>query len=212
MKSFYFILLLAITQIGFSQNDSKAEALLEKVSNSINSYDTIGIDFTYQLENSAEDIRQDIKGTLLLKDNSYRLDFMGITQICDAEKTYTIVPENEEITISPVSDDNTATITPNKLLSFYKEGYVLKWDILQTVINRKIRFIKLIPIDSNSEISYLLLGIDRATHHIYKLIEIGKNKTQTVLTVNRFRTNPNISNEQLTFNPNEYEGYYIDEY
>ncbi|MDG1761334.1 MAG: outer membrane lipoprotein carrier protein LolA [Flavobacteriaceae bacterium] len=212
MKPFFLILLLISSHLGMSQNDPKAEALLEKVSNTINSYDTIGIDFTYILENRAEDVRQDIKGSLLLKGNSYRLDFMGITQICDAKKTYTIVPENEEITINPVSDDNTATITPNKLLSFYKEGYVLKWDILQTVMNKKIRFIKLIPIDSNSEISYLLLGIDRATHHIYKLIEIGKNKTQTVLTVNRFRTNPNIPSEQLAFNPNEYEGYYIDEF
>jgi hypothetical protein len=141
MKPFFLILLLISSHLGMSQNDPKADALLEKVSNTINSYDTIGIDFTYILENRAEDIRQDIKGSLLLKGNSYRLDFMGITQICDAKKTYTIVPENEEITINPVSDDNTATITPNKLLSFYKEGYVLKWDILQTVMNKKIRFI-----------------------------------------------------------------------
>lgn len=212
MKYFHIILLVVSIQVGFAQNEPKAETLLEEVSKTINSYDTIGIDFTYVLENRAEDIRQNIKGNLLLKDNSYRLNFMGITQICDSQKTFTIIPENEEITISPVTEDDTSTITPNKLLSFYKKGYVLKWDILQTIMGKKIRFIKLIPIDADSEISYFLLGIDQNTKHIYKLIEIGKNKTQTVLTVNRFQVNPALSKNQFEFNPKAYPGYYIDEY
>lgn len=212
MRHFILLLLIVATQKGIAQSDAKAEALLQKVSQTINSYNTIGIDFTYLLENRAENIRQDIKGKLLLKDNSYRLDFMGITQISDAKKTYTIVPENEEITINSVNNEEDSTVTPNNLLTFYKEGYVLKWDILQSVVGKQIRFIKLIPIDINSEISYLLLGIEQATHHIYKLIEIGKNKTQTVLTVTKFQVNPTIPKNKLEFNPDAYPGYYIDEY
>jgi outer membrane lipoprotein-sorting protein len=212
MKQFLIVLTVLIVHKGFCQNDPKAEDLLQKVSETINSYDTIGIDFSYLLENRNEDIRQKINGQLLLKDNSYRLDFMEIIQICDGLKTYTIVPENEEVSVNPVSDDDTTTITPNKLLSFYKKGYVLQWDILQSVMGKKIQFIKLIPIDTNSEISYLLLGIDRATYHIHKLIEIGKNKTQTVLTVNQFRINPNIPSSQFEFNRSDYPDYFIDEY
>ena len=47
-------------------------------------------------------------------------------------------------------------------------------DIIQNVRGRKIQYIKLNPIDSNSEISYVLLGIDINTKHVYNLIEIGK--------------------------------------
>jgi hypothetical protein len=38
----------------------------------------------------------------VLKGNLYYLNFMGVTKIFDGKKTYTIVPEDEEITISKV--------------------------------------------------------------------------------------------------------------
>ena len=34
-----------------------------------------------------------------------------------------------------------------------------------------------------SEISYILLGIDLNTKHIYNLIEIGKNSTKSTITI-----------------------------
>ncbi len=39
---------------------------------------------------------------------------------------------------------------------------------------RKIQYVKLNPIDTNSEIKHVLLGIDATTKHIYNLIEVGK--------------------------------------
>ena len=56
-------------------------------------------------------------------------------------------------------------------------------DIIQNVRGRKIQYVKLNPIDSNTEIDYVLLGIDIYTNHIYNLIEIGSNGTKTTLTV-----------------------------
>ena len=57
------------------------------------------------------------------------------------------------------------------MLTFYKEGHTYQWDILQNVQGRKIQYVKLIPIDTNSQIKSILLGIDAETKHIYKLIE-----------------------------------------
>ena len=37
------------------------------------------------------------------------------------------------------------------------------------------------PIDSDSEIDHILLGIDIKTYHIHNLIEIGSNKTPLLL-------------------------------
>ncbi|MBT8305674.1 MAG: outer-membrane lipoprotein carrier protein LolA, partial [Maribacter sp.] len=85
------------------------------------------------------------------------------------------------------------------------------WDILQNVQGRKIQFIKLIPIDTNTEIKSILLGIDAETKHIYKVIETGKNGTTTTITVNSFKTNQPLSKTLFTFDENKYkdEGYYI---
>ena len=49
---------------------------------------------------------------------------------------------------------------PSKLLTFYKEGYTLEMGKLQNIKGKKIQFVTLNPIDSNSEIIMVELGID----------------------------------------------------
>ena len=97
------------------------------------------------------------------------------------------------------------------MLTFYKKGHTYSWDILQNVQGRKIQFVKLIPIDTNSTIESILLGIDAETKHIYRLIETGANSTKTTITVNSFKTNQPLSKTLFTFDENKYkeEGYYI---
>ena len=95
------------------------------------------------------------------------------------------------------------------MLSFYENGYTYAMDIEQNVQGRKIQYVKLTPIDSNSEINYILLGIDAQTKHIYTLIQIGKNGTKTTLTVNSFKTNETLSKSLFTFDATKYKDYYI---
>ena len=124
-----------------------------------------------------------------IKGDQYKISFLGNEQLFDGEKTYTIVPENEEITISSPDDDSGFGINPSELLVFYKTGYAYQWDIKQNVKGRPIQFIKLIPNEENREVKYLLLGIDMRTKVIYRLIEIGNSETRTTLTLKNLRTN-----------------------
>ena len=71
------------------------------------------------------------------------------------------------------------------------------------------QYIKLTPIDSNSEIENVLLGIDPQTNHIYNLIESGKNGTKTTLTISAFKTNESLSKTLFSFDEKKYEDYYI---
>ncbi|MEL7271707.1 MAG: outer membrane lipoprotein carrier protein LolA, partial [Bacteroidota bacterium] len=142
--------------------------------------------------------------------NKYLVDLFGSKQMFDGKKVYTVVPDNEEVIIEDKSEDEN-TITPSKMLTFYREGHTYQWDILQNVKGRKIQYVKLIPIDTNSQIKSILLGVDAETKHIYKLIETGKNGTKTTISVNSFKTNQALSNTLFTFNAKKYEdeGYYI---
>jgi hypothetical protein len=135
---------------------------------------------------------------------------MGIKQICDSKNIYTIIDENEEVIISSVEDEGGQTIKPSQLLKFYRKGYLLIWDKLEINYNDRIQFIKLIPIDSNSEISHLLLGIDIDKNNISKLIEIGKNKTRTILNVKKIIYNPELNSNYFVFEKDDYKNYYIE--
>nr|WP_299385532.1 outer membrane lipoprotein carrier protein LolA [Allomuricauda sp.] len=194
----------------YAQNTGKAKALLDEVYAKAMSYDNIFIDFKYGLENTEANIKQESSGNVTLSGDKYLLDYLGAQVMSDGKKVHTIVPENEEVTIDDITEDDN-NITPSKMLTFYKTGHNYAWDILQNVGGRKIQYVKLTPIDSNTEIKSILLGVDMGTKHIYKLIQTGHNSTKTTITVNSFKTNQPLSSTLFTFNAKKYEddGYYI---
>jgi len=189
--------------------DPEAQNLLEKVSAKVNGYDNMVLEFKYVLDNSEENIHQETRGDITLIGDNYVLNILGITRIYDGQKLTTISPEDEEVTISTQNTAEENTITPSQLLSFYEEGYNYKMDIIQNVRGRKIQYIKLNPIDSNTEIDYVLLGIDTLTNHVYNLIEIGSNGTKTTLTINTFKTNQPLSESLFSFDASKYSDYFI---
>jgi outer membrane lipoprotein-sorting protein len=210
MKNFTTFILTLIIGFCHAQNrDPDAQTLLNEMSAKVNEYDNMVLEFKYALDNSEENIHQDTSGDITLVGDNYVLNILGITRIFDGEKLITISPEDEEVTISKQNTTEENTITPSQLLTFYEEGYNYKMDIIQNVRGRKIQYIKLNPIDSNSEISYVLLGIDTNTKHVYNLIEIGSNGTKTTLTINAFKTNQPLSETLFTFDAAKYSDYYI---
>ncbi|MDI6051238.1 outer membrane lipoprotein carrier protein LolA [Flavobacterium sp. XS2P24] len=208
-KKFLLIAALLFFSFSIQAQDKKAKELLDQVTAKVKSYNTIVIDFKYSLNNAKENINQDSKGNVTMKGNQYVLNFMGVTKIFDGKKTYTIVPEDEEITISKVNVKDDNAITPSKMLTFFNTGYKYNMDILQNVKGRKIQYIKLVPTNSKDQRKEVLLGIDIQTKHIYNLIEVGKKGTKTTLTVNSFKTNQPLSKNQFTFAESKYPNYYI---
>ncbi|MEW4925184.1 outer membrane lipoprotein carrier protein LolA [Algibacter sp. 2305UL17-15] len=203
--SILFVTLFVLS--GFSQN--KGKDLLNEVSEKVKNYENIQIEFKYILENTSENVKQETRGDVVLQSEKYKLNILGITRLYDGKTLYTISPEDEEVTISTQKEDESDAITPSKMLSFYEDGYTYELDIIQNIKGRKIQYVKLTPIDSNSEIKNILLGIDASTKHIYNLIQLGKNGTKTTLTVNSFKTNEPLSKTLFTFDANKYKDYYI---
>ncbi len=211
MKKYLFVTLALLT-VSFmnAQGSEKAKALLDEVYEKVSGYDNISVDFRFELRNTEADINSETRGKVTLQGDKYLGDLFGTKQLYDGSKVYTIIPDNEEVTIEDKSDDEN-TFTPTKMLTFYKEGHTYSWDILQNVQGRKIQYVKLVPIDSNTEIKHILMGIDKVTKHIYKIIETGKNGTMTTITVNSFKTDQPLSKTLFTFDEGKYQddGYYI---
>ena len=201
---FFFLCLQA-------QTPEAAKKLLDEVSKTISGFENLTFDFTYVLENRQENIRQETKGFATISGDFYKLNFLGNEQLFDGEKIYTIIPENEEITISALEEANDFGINPSKLLIFYKEGYAFQWDIKQNVNNRTIQFVKLIPIEENKDLKYLLLGIDLKTKTIYRLIEITTSQTRTTLTLKNLKTNIILSPDFFNFDVSKYPDFYIND-
>jgi hypothetical protein len=137
-----------------------------------------------------------------------------------AKKLYTINPDDEEVTISTEDLDEESTITPNKILTFFEEGYEFKMDITEdiTVVDyyeqrtrKLLQYIKLIPIDSDSEIDFILLAVEKKNNRIYKSIEKGKNGTTTTYTITSFEVDLPLKDDLFLFNKKDFKDYYIND-
>lgn len=208
MKNYWCMLLLFCSAVQ-AQTSMEAKQLLDRVAEKMKTYDNLSFDFTYALVNQKENIRQETKGVITVAGENYRLEIPEAIQIFDGQQRYTIVPENEEVTISGADSEDEMVINPTELLFFYQEGYDYHMDIQQNVSGRQIQYVKLIPGNQEEQMTYLLLGIDRSNLSIYRLIEIGTNGTQTTLTVKNFSTNQTLATNLFTFDAADYPDYYI---
>ena len=216
-KTGILFLSLFIATVAFTQSAEKAKSLLDEVSAKMGAYENMYIGFSQTLSNEEAGIKEGdeppINGEINLKGEKYRLNYLGNHFIYDGAKLYVINHDEKEISISDndLSDDD-GFIYPSKLLTFYKEGYNLEMGKLQNIKGKKIQFVTLNPIDSNSEIITVELGIDVKTKHIYKLIQTGINASKTMFTINEFKKNEDLSENFFSLNKTKYlsDNYTID--
>ena len=207
----FIVLLIIPFCVVYSQDHDKSRLLLDKVSKNMLSKENMSFEFVYKLENNKEKISQEIIGNAQISGEKYKLNFMDIQQIYDGNKTYTIIPENEEINIDSGDGNSDLMIKPTNLITFYTSGYGYEWDIKQIVMGRTIQYVKLLPIEENTDVKYLLIGIDINNLILYKIIEIGKNGTNTTLKIINQSYNTALPKNHFKFNPESYKDYFINE-
>ena len=209
--------LLFISTVSFGQNSEEAKNLLDEVSTKMSSYKNMYIGFSQSLINLEAGIKEGdeppIRGEVNLAGEKYRLDYLGNQFIFDGKKLYVINNDEKEISVTDGDlDDEDGFIYPSKLLTFYKQGYNFEMGKLQTVKGRKLQFVTLYPIDSNSEIVKVELAIDAKTKHIVQLIQTGENGSKTTFTITNFKSNLNLSDDFFNFDKEKYlkKKYIID--
>ena len=206
------ILFLSIflTTITFSQNSEKAKSLLDEVSTKMGAYENMFISFSQTLSNEDAGIKEGdeppIRGQITIQKEKYSLNYLGNKFIFDGKKLYVINNDEKEVSITDgdMGEDD-GFIYPSKLLTFYKEGYNFEMGKLKNLNGRKIQFVILNPIDSNSDIVKVELAIDAKTKHIYKLIQTGSNGSKTTFTINEFKSNQTLSNTFFSFDEAKYK-------
>ncbi len=213
MRNIFLLLFGLYTTFNYSQQTTTAEILLNKVSENIKNYENIYINYAYTLKNIEEDINQTNKGSFVTENEKWRFEMLGVTRIFDGNKLYSISPDDEEVTISSQDPEDETTITPNKMLYFYEEGYHFEMDeskyIGNTKFRKKIQYVKLIPKDSEAEIKHILLGIDTEFNQIYEVIETGKNETITTISIVDFEFNLPLDKNLFIFEKDNYMDYYM---
>lgn len=210
MKKMMLLLVLGLMSFQTVQNDPAAEKLLDRVSKKFQSYKSVYIEFDYNLHNPDAQIDQETNGRVSIKGSKYHAEYEGVIDIFDGQKRYLIIPENKEVNIS-TPEKGEGELTPAHLFDFFKEGYRFKMDIKQHLRGRTIQYVRLLPVDENNDVDYVLLGIDAKTYNIYKVIIVQKDKTRITIRIRKFDINKPFNDQMFKFDKSKYAGYTIND-
>jgi outer membrane lipoprotein-sorting protein len=212
----FLILCLGFTSFTYAQ-ESKAKTLLDEVSAKMTSYTNMKITFMSSLTNEDAGIKEGdeppMKGDIILEGEKYNLNYMNINFIFDGKKLFVINHDEKEIASNDGDfDADDGFIYPSKLLTFYKDGYNYAMGTLKTIKGKQVQYVVLTPIDSDSDIVKVELGIDTKTKHIYQLAQTGSNSSKTTFTITSLKGNQTLSNNVFTLDKDAYlkKNYTID--
>ncbi|MDR2937625.1 MAG: outer membrane lipoprotein carrier protein LolA [Prevotellaceae bacterium] len=197
MKKLLPILLVLLPLAGFSQN---ASALLQKFSAKMQKAKTMSITFEYAYENKAEGTQQTQAGTLLLKDNMYRLDWDGTTIFFNGEARWTYLKAVNEVSISlpnPLEDGIFAN--PAALFSVDEKDYNTKLRSEKTVDGKTIVEVDLFPKDEQASFTNINLRMDKSTLHPVSIAYYDKSGDNIFISVKKFDTSVAPTPTDFTF-------------
>ena len=140
MKKILLLIFGLFTMLSYSQDNSDAELLLNKVSENIKNYENIYINYAYTLQNIEEDINQTNNGSFVTEDEKWRFEMLGVTRIFDGNKLYSISPDDEEVTFLVKTQKMKPQLPQIKCYIFMRKDTILKWmnlDLLEMVNSEK---------------------------------------------------------------------------
>lgn len=167
MKKALSLLITGVLFLSFSSNaqDTKAKAILDKVSTKIKGMSSIKANFALTMSNASGKQSGTKKGTFLMKGNKYKVDLTEQKIICDGKSVWTYLPANKEVQVSSFNP-NEQTISPAKLFSgSYNSEYKSTYVGEKTVSGKKVDVVEMIPVN-NKSFKKVQLYIDKSSNMI----------------------------------------------
>ena len=186
--------------LNISKAQDQAKAVLDEVSTTLTSYETLQADFSFTLSNVEADIEDTFEGKLVLQGKKYRLSMMGILIMCDGEKLWNYVEEMNEVSI--LDADDSEFFNPTQIFNLYKKDYDL-----ETLNQQGSEYqIKLTPQVDDQDFSHIILSVDKAKKRILGASYFGTDGNTYKIKISNTLTNVQVDDRFFMFDPKKYPG------
>lgn len=199
-KIFLLTIILGISILSFSQKDPEAQQVLDKLSEKTKSYTDIQADFNIHFKDIKENIENNSAGTIAMKGDMYRLNFMGSEAFYDGKTLWNYLPEEKEVNISePEADSEDIFNNPKKLFTIYENNY--KYQLINNSTEKGVKYsiIDLYPIDIDQEYSRIRLQINTSKFVISSATIFGKDGSHYTITLKNYKFNKNLLDTHFKF-------------
>jgi outer membrane lipoprotein-sorting protein len=208
MKKLWLLALLSVTfgataqEMETEKGDKKSNEILEKLTAKTESYKTIRAEFSYKMKNTEAEIDETTDGTILVRDDKYRLIISGQVVISDGTTLWTYIEDANEVQINSAGESE-ESITPSKLLTSYNKDYKSKFVRESFQYGTTVNIIDLTP-DEGKTYSKVRVVIDKQKDQLLEITIFDKNGSTYAYIINKFETDIELNDSEFTFDPKEY--------
>ncbi len=203
MKKSY-VLIMFLLSVGFyCSAQTTAKNVLDNVSAKLKTFKGITANFTYTTTDRKNIKRGSVNGLIIIKGQKYYVK-QGTTEIySDGSKTWNYSADSKEVTVADVDEDDSRTLTPQKLLSdFYDK------DFTYTLVSATGNFyeIDMMPIDKRKNFKQVNVFVDKGKNLITKARVIDKSDNTIQFSLSNINTNVTLPDAKFVFDAAKHPG------
>lgn len=203
-----FLLAIFKTIFCISQQDPKAETILDAVSKKYSVYKSYQAKFVYELENKQAKVNEKFSGDLKVKGLKFTIDLGNQVIINNGSTVWTLMKEENEVNISDykAEDDD---LNPNKIYSMYKSGFKYLHVGEEKIAKQSFDLIELVPDNKNKSYFKIKIWVSKKDKSVNKWKIFEKNGNRFNYIVSNFIVNPKIEDNIFVFDKSKYAGVEI---
>ncbi|MGV8090311.1 MAG: outer membrane lipoprotein carrier protein LolA [Mangrovibacterium sp.] len=202
-----FLLVLSGTFV-FAQQDQKAKSILENVTKTTQSFQSIQATFDYIMDNKKEGIHEVNKGEIIMKGEKYQLKLpqLGLEVYCDGKNVWSYMKDANEVSINSMEDETAEMMNPSKLFTIYEKGFNYQFVQETTVGGKQVYVIDLFPQTKETEYSKIRVQIDKQQMLIKSAEMIGKEGNNYTIRIDNLKTNVPADDRTFVFDAAKHPG------
>ena len=199
-----FSFLIVFLFSNFYAQDTKSQAILDKLSSKINSYKTFYVEFSALIKNTSTGQNDNTIGKGWVKGDKYFATYGDNSVISNGLKTWNIAKDDKSVYESEES------LNPKKIMTLWETGFKNKYEKESKLNAEIVHIINLYPKDvAKSDYHTIVLYISKTKNDLKKAIMKLKDGTIMTYTVVKLTPNLVIDDAKFIFDKKKYPDYAI---
>lgn len=189
--------------------DTKSQAILDKLSLKMKSYKTFYIEFSALIKNTTSGQNDNEIGKGWVKGDKYFANYNDNTIISNGVTTWSIVKEDKSV-YEADSDDSEESLNPKKLMTIWENDFKNKYTKEGKLNNELVHVINLVPKQlDKSDYSSIVLYISKSKNELKKVIMKLKDNTTMTFSLTKLTVNLAIDDTKFIFDKKKYPGFSV---
>jgi outer membrane lipoprotein-sorting protein len=184
-----------------AQNDKRAAAILDAMSDKYKNLKSYKAAFTYNPEGGRA-----MKGDATVKGDKFRLKLAGQEIFNDGKIMATYIKETNEVNIQDYDPAEIGDLNPTQIYTAYKKGYKYSFVKESKEGGQTYETVQLVPTTQYSKVAKVLIKVNKADKSIKSWDILMGNGQHVIYKIDSFQPNASVTDNFFTFNAKQYPG------